>query len=424
MADQNDLKRFTKLWRSGEIDRISRNGVVLADFYAHSAWAGYQAALSSSQQVRENALEEAAQVCDRWAIPDGIADNEPYINMAHRIRALKSQSTTPAPEQPKCAHPDGCTFCAWCGFRSQTSSVAMTDVLPGKYRKKPVVIDAVQFTEDMLKAHLFDGKPLPEGLRCIQSTSHPARREIYGATCGIETLEGFMTANYGDWIITGVNGERYPCKPDIFEKTYEPALQSSPTASSTAQESSKQGELPPAYGFLCDWGNSSYGLTRQVFYYVEPGSASLDDWNESPKVHKNLPLYTADQMREYALACISASLPSPAPQTGEQFNSEVLFRVTTYLSQFDEFQPEGDDSAAQSAKNIIDCIDRLRAAPQGTAQEAAAPAVPSAEIKQLMDFYAAISIEDLAMQQARHIERLQSSLDAGTAGAPTKPRFA
>jgi hypothetical protein len=38
----------------------------------------------------------------------------------------------------------------------------------------------------------------------------------------ISTLEGDMKANPGDWIITGVNGEVYPCKPDIFEKTYEP----------------------------------------------------------------------------------------------------------------------------------------------------------------------------------------------------------
>lgn len=37
----------------------------------------------------------------------------------------------------------------------------------------------------------------------------------------IDTLEGVMRADAGDWIITGVNGEQYPCKPDIFEKTYE-----------------------------------------------------------------------------------------------------------------------------------------------------------------------------------------------------------
>lgn len=38
----------------------------------------------------------------------------------------------------------------------------------------------------------------------------------------IPTLEGVMHASAGDWIITGINGEQYPCKPDIFEKTYEP----------------------------------------------------------------------------------------------------------------------------------------------------------------------------------------------------------
>ena len=40
--------------------------------------------------------------------------------------------------------------------------------------------------------------------------------------CEIRTLEGTMRADMGDWIITGVNGERYPCKPDIFAATYEP----------------------------------------------------------------------------------------------------------------------------------------------------------------------------------------------------------
>lgn len=42
----------------------------------------------------------------------------------------------------------------------------------------------------------------------------------------IETLEGVMHASIGDWIITGINGEQYPCKPDIFEKTYEPIISS------------------------------------------------------------------------------------------------------------------------------------------------------------------------------------------------------
>lgn len=58
-----------------------------------------------------------------------------------------------------------------------------------KYRKKPVIIDAYQTDKEM----------------------------------DIVTLEGVMHADVGDWIITGVKGEMYPCKPDVFEKTYEPA---------------------------------------------------------------------------------------------------------------------------------------------------------------------------------------------------------
>lgn len=58
-----------------------------------------------------------------------------------------------------------------------------------KYRKKPVVVEAFATEEPM----------------------------------DIETLEGVMHASAGDYIITGVEGERYPCKPDIFKKTYEPA---------------------------------------------------------------------------------------------------------------------------------------------------------------------------------------------------------
>lgn len=57
-----------------------------------------------------------------------------------------------------------------------------------KYRKKPVIVEAYQTDKEFV----------------------------------ISTLEGDMKASVGDYIITGVNGEQYPCKPDIFEKTYEP----------------------------------------------------------------------------------------------------------------------------------------------------------------------------------------------------------
>lgn len=74
-----------------------------------------------------------------------------------------------------------------------------------KYRKRPVVIEADQWNGTMVEArHL--------GLDIADDGS-----------VGIQTLEGFMEAKSGDWIITGVKGERYPCKPDIFAETYEAA---------------------------------------------------------------------------------------------------------------------------------------------------------------------------------------------------------
>jgi len=83
-----------------------------------------------------------------------------------------------------------------------------------KFRKKPVVIEAEQFTDDNyenLKIFLFNHTG--EHLDLVVEES-PTEIKI-------ETLEGMMTADKGDWIIRGVHGEFYPVKPDVFEKTYE-----------------------------------------------------------------------------------------------------------------------------------------------------------------------------------------------------------
>jgi len=82
-----------------------------------------------------------------------------------------------------------------------------------RYRKKPVVIEAVQFfdtTENLCELDEFIGGLVVD----YSDKKHPAVK--------IHTLEGVMRAEVGDWIIRGVNGEFYPCKPDIFGKTYEP----------------------------------------------------------------------------------------------------------------------------------------------------------------------------------------------------------
>ena len=84
----------------------------------------------------------------------------------------------------------------------------------GQYRKRPVIIEAVQ---------LIEGQPTPEGVNFGCPCGDTERCSICGKYW-IQTLEGPMIASYNDWIITGVKGERYACKPDIFEATYEPAL--------------------------------------------------------------------------------------------------------------------------------------------------------------------------------------------------------
>lgn len=90
------------------------------------------------------------------------------------------------------------------------------------YKKKPVVIQAIQWT----------GKNLREITTFIDDevkTNNVYASDMWDAYCDmvdnsglkIHTLEGKMNANVGDYIIRGVQGEFYPCKPDIFEKTYE-----------------------------------------------------------------------------------------------------------------------------------------------------------------------------------------------------------
>ena len=79
-----------------------------------------------------------------------------------------------------------------------------------KYRKKPIIIEAIQITNEMFQC--------VEG-RIAEVVYHSHYKGNY---VKIKTLEGIMIGRVGDWIIRGVNGELYPCKPDIFEKTYEP----------------------------------------------------------------------------------------------------------------------------------------------------------------------------------------------------------
>ncbi len=87
-----------------------------------------------------------------------------------------------------------------------------------KFRKKPVVIEAMQWWPPGDKR--WPG-PLPEVEILIAGPNHPTLQQGKFLTANIVTLECSMTVSPCDWIITGVKGEKYPCKPDIFEATYE-----------------------------------------------------------------------------------------------------------------------------------------------------------------------------------------------------------
>lgn len=99
-----------------------------------------------------------------------------------------------------------------------------------KFRKKPVVIEAMQLEwgewNEMCQfanvGRLADGRP--EGCFIDENGERlPDGQTSERMGLLIPTLEGLMLGRHGDWIIRGVKGELYPCKPDIFEATYEPA---------------------------------------------------------------------------------------------------------------------------------------------------------------------------------------------------------
>ena len=86
-----------------------------------------------------------------------------------------------------------------------------------KFRKRPVVIEAEQ-----LHGNPDGSGPIPAGVNYGWPSSLMEGPHRLSGKYWVQTLEGPLVAQIGDWIITGVKGERYPCKPDIFEATYEP----------------------------------------------------------------------------------------------------------------------------------------------------------------------------------------------------------
>lgn len=91
----------------------------------------------------------------------------------------------------------------------------------GKYRKKPVVIDAIEWTgKNLLEITGFTG----QHASAMSYTWEDYEQLVIDKGLKIFTFEGKFKANIGDFIIKGVQGEFYPCKPDIFKQTYEKVI--------------------------------------------------------------------------------------------------------------------------------------------------------------------------------------------------------
>ena len=94
-----------------------------------------------------------------------------------------------------------------------------------RYRKKPIVIEAMQF-----ETNNEAGSPQMDAVCNWANQGKGESAPLFhdGTDIFVRTLEGVMRANVGDWIIRGVKGEFYPCKPDILEATYEAVSQLEP----------------------------------------------------------------------------------------------------------------------------------------------------------------------------------------------------
>ena len=90
--------------------------------------------------------------------------------------------------------------------------------MPDRYRKRPVVVEAMQIDGSYDSAREATSWIAAQGGTAVIVSHHVTESAV-----SIHTLEGVMRADPGDWIIRGVQGEFYPCKPDIFAGTYERA---------------------------------------------------------------------------------------------------------------------------------------------------------------------------------------------------------
>ncbi|EHO5626872.1 hypothetical protein KLQ90_001764 [Salmonella enterica] len=149
----------------------------------------------------------------------------------------------------------------------------ITDVK--QFTKKPVTISAIQWTGENLPAVIeFTGKHPRWGGWFADMDEYVAHVRGDGNRFKIYTLEGVMDALPGDWIIRGVQGEHYPCKPDIFAATYEPAeLQERYKAGERLQESAYKSGLTAGWNFGIEHNSAGFSKCLAAHEYAAPQPA-------------------------------------------------------------------------------------------------------------------------------------------------------
>lgn len=142
-------------------------------------------------------------------------------------------------------------------------SIDLIERYINRYVKKPIAIEAVKwkgFNNDEIKDFAGDSVKIKVIREGDADNGIPP-----SVDCSIETLEGVMKANVGDYIIKGVNGEFYPCKQDIFEKTYDKADDSSVMCFGDAIEVLKQGGTVRRSG----WNGKGLMVFKQVPAHID-----------------------------------------------------------------------------------------------------------------------------------------------------------
>lgn len=164
-----------------------------------------------------------------------------------------------------------------------------------KYRKKPIVIDAIQWNgKNMVEIADFakDSIEFNEIRQGDAENKIPAQYDL-----SIKTLEGIMQASIGDYIIKGINGEFYACKPEIFEKTYEKADNSLMMNFGNAIEALKQGNVIRRRG----WNGKNIYVFKQVPAHID--GEIVPKMQSLPVSAKNLILSTKGSI-DYTNQCL------------------------------------------------------------------------------------------------------------------------